>query len=85
MDRKQQNMDRKQRGMTTQLGRNRRIVGKERQALGKQLAGRYEKGASIRALAESMGRSYGFVHRLLSESGVSLRGRGDSVRGKKKQ
>ncbi len=28
-------------------------------------------------------RSYGFVHRVLSESGVTLRGRGGATRGKK--
>ena len=44
---------------------------------------KYEKGASIRALAESTGRSYGFVHRVLSENGVTLRGRGGATRTKK--
>ena len=39
---------------------------------------------SIRALAQSTGRSYGFVHRMLSESGVTLRGRGGATRGKAK-
>ena len=38
-----------------------------------------------RALAEETGRSYGFVHRMLSESGVTLRGRGGATRGKKAQ
>ncbi|MXM69002.1 hypothetical protein GR925_37830 [Streptomyces sp. HUCO-GS316] len=45
-----------------------------RQALAKDLRRKYDAGASIRSLAEETGRSYGFVHRLLSESG-SLRGR----------
>lgn len=36
----------------------------------------YEEGASIRTLAEQSGRSYGYVHRALVESGVTLRGRG---------
>ncbi|KOT83082.1 hypothetical protein ADK47_08595 [Streptomyces rimosus subsp. rimosus] len=44
---------------------------------------RWPSGASIRALAEETGRSYGFVHRVLSESGVTLRGRGGATRGKK--
>ncbi|MBK3589504.1 hypothetical protein JHN49_39970, partial [Streptomyces sp. MBT57] len=44
---------------------------------------KYDSGASIRALAEETGRSYGFVHRMLSESGVTLRGRGGATRGKK--
>ncbi|MDX6206482.1 MAG: hypothetical protein QOF39_2539, partial [Frankiales bacterium] len=38
----------------------------------------------IRSLAESTGRSYGFVHRILTESGAALRGRGGATRGKAK-
>lgn len=71
----------KDEGMT-QLKKGLRIIGTERQTLGKQLVGKYEKGASIRALAEATGRSYGFVHRLLSESGVTFRGRGGNSRPK---
>ncbi|MBA8823867.1 putative transcriptional regulator [Saccharopolyspora lacisalsi] len=44
------------------------------------MALRYADGASIRRLAESTGRSYGFVHRVLTESGVPLRGRGGAHR-----
>ena len=40
-------------------------------------------GSSIRDLASETGRSYGFVHRMLSEAGVTLRGRGGATRGKK--
>ncbi|MER7224767.1 helix-turn-helix domain-containing protein [Streptomyces rubradiris] len=36
----------------------------------------YEGGRSIRAIAEAYGRSYGFVHRVLTETDVSLRSRG---------
>lgn len=36
----------------------------------------YEKGSSIRTLAAESGRSYGYVHRALVESGAALRGRG---------
>ena len=39
---------------------------------------------SIRSLATSTNRSYGFVHRLLSESGASLRSRGGANRNAKK-
>lgn len=53
-----------------------RIVGTERQTLTKDLVERYSEGASIRTLATSFGRSYGFVHRVLSEAGVVLRARG---------
>lgn len=61
-----------------------RITGVSRDKLAADLKKKYEKGASIRALAESTGRSYGFVHRVLSESGVTLRGRGGATRSKKK-
>ncbi len=57
-----------------------RITGHTRETLARDLKKRYEKGASIRSLAESTGRSYGFVHRVLCESGVQLRGRGGATR-----
>ena len=60
-----------------------RITGTDRDKLGSQLVKEYEKGVSIRALAEETGRSYGFIHQVLSESGVTLRGRG-GARTKKK-
>ena len=44
---------------------------------------KYVSGSSIRVLAESSGRSYGFVHRILSESGTTLRGRGGATRKKR--
>jgi hypothetical protein len=66
------------------LKKGMRITGTARDKLAADLKKKYEKGASIRALAESTGRSYGFVHRVLSESGVTLRGRGGATRTKKK-
>ena len=57
------------------LKKGARITGTQRDKLATDLKKKYEKGASIRALAESTGRSYGFVHRVLSETGVTLRGR----------
>lgn len=57
-------------------GRSRRIHGEERVALITKLVNGYSEGQSIRALAASVDRSYGFVHRVLSESGVKLRKRG---------
>ncbi|HZE37302.1 MAG TPA: helix-turn-helix domain-containing protein [Stackebrandtia sp.] len=57
-------------------GRSRRINGEERLALIKELVTGYSEGQSIRALATSVNRSYGFVHRALSEAGVKLRKRG---------
>src|SRR3712207_9382281 len=62
-----------------------RITGVARDKLASDLKKKYEKGASIRALAESTGRPYGFVHRVLSESGVTLRGRAGATRPQKKQ
>jgi len=66
------------------LKKGARITGAQRDKLATDLKKKYEKGASIRALAESTGRSYGFVHRVLSETGVTLRGRGGATRTKKK-
>ncbi|MFF8990222.1 helix-turn-helix domain-containing protein [Streptomyces sp. NPDC014983] len=37
---------------------------------------RYIEGASIRTLAEETGKSYGFIHKALSNAGVTLRSRG---------
>ena len=59
-----------------------RITGGERSTLADDLKAKYASGASIRALAAETGRSYGFVHRILSESEVSLRSRGGATRGR---
>lgn len=59
-----------------------RLTGVERDKLAARLVTQYEQGASIRSLAEETGRSYGFVHRVLSESDVTLRGRGGATRGR---
>jgi hypothetical protein len=67
------------------LGKGRRVTGAERDKLAVDLKKKYESGTSIRALAASTGRSYGFIHRVLSESGVTLRGRGGATRGKGKK
>lgn len=64
-----------------ELKKGSRITGSERDKLGQDLRKKYEGGQSIRLLAESSGRSYGFVHRMLSESGATLRGRGGATRG----
>lgn len=57
-----------------------RITGTTRDRLQSTLKERYEAGASIRSLAEFTGRSYGFVHAVLAESGVELRRRGGANR-----
>ena len=68
-----------------ELKKGSRITGADRDKLGSQLGKKYEKGSSIRALAEETGRSYGFIHRVLSESGVTLRSRGGAIRTKTKK
>jgi hypothetical protein len=65
---------------TANVDKGRRITGNERTSLAKDLVKRYSSGESIRALAASTGRSYGFIHRVLTESGAQLRGRGGATR-----
>jgi hypothetical protein len=60
-----------------------RVTGGERDKLSTTLRKRYDGGSSIRELASSTGRSYGFIHRILVESGANLRGRGGATRKKK--
>lgn len=66
------------------LTKGSRITGSVREKLTADLQRQYEKGASIRALAQQTGRSYGFVHRLLVDGGVTLRGRGGATRGRRR-
>ncbi|WP_020497749.1 MULTISPECIES: helix-turn-helix domain-containing protein [Sciscionella] len=63
-----------------ELKKGARITGNHRTKLATDLKKKYEKGASIRVLAASTGRSYGFVHRVLCESGAQLRGRGGATK-----
>jgi len=58
------------------LEKSLRIAGESRIQLAADLKTRYEQGASIRELARMTGRSYGFIHQVLSETEVPLRGRG---------
>ncbi len=69
---------------TITIKKGARITGVARDKLAADLRKKYEKGQSIRALAEGTGRSYGFVHRLLLDAEVPLRGRGGATRTKKK-
>jgi hypothetical protein len=66
-----------------ELKKGTRVTGADRETLTSTLRKKYDGGASIRELAVSTGRSYGFIHRVLSESGATLRGRGGATRGKK--
>ncbi len=67
----------------TDLKKGARVTGGDRQKLASELKKKYTSGQSIRSLAAETNRSYGFVHRMLTESGVELRGRGGATRGKK--
>jgi hypothetical protein len=67
------------------LKKGSRVTGGERDRLAAELRRKYDSGASIRTLADSTGRSYGFVHRILTESGATLRGRGGATRGRARQ
>lgn len=66
-----------------ELKKGSRVTGTERDRLASDLRSKYDAGVSIRALAATTGRSYGFIHRMLSESGANLRSRGGATRGRK--
>ena len=66
--------------MAETLKKGTRVTGVDRSKLATSLGRRYDSGESIRSLAASTGRSYGFVHRILTETGVTLRGRGGATR-----
>ena len=68
--------------MADALKKGSRVTGSERDRLAADLRKKYDAGQSIRTLAATSGRSYGFVHRILSESGATLRGRGGATRAK---
>jgi Helix-turn-helix domain len=70
--------------VTDTLKKGTRVTGDDRAKLAGDLRQRYLAGESIRALATSIGRSYGFIHRILAESGVTLRSRGGATRGRKR-
>ena len=66
--------------MADTLRKGTRVTGSDRSKLAGDLKKRYDAGESIRSLALATGRSYGFIHRILTENGVSLRGRGGAAR-----
>ncbi len=66
-----------------EIAKGQRITGADRDQLGTKLSKQYLAGASIRDLANETGRSYGFVHRILVDSGVKLRSRGGATVRKK--
>lgn len=65
---------------STTLRKGTRVTGEDRNKLATDLKTRYDAGESIRSLAIATGRSYGFIHRILTETGVALRGRGGTTR-----
>ena len=65
---------------STTLRKGTRVTGEDRNRLATDLKNRCAAGESIRSLATSTGRSYGFIHRILTETGVALRGRGGATR-----
>jgi hypothetical protein len=65
---------------TSTIRKGTRVTGADRSKLATDLRARYNAGESIRSLATATGRSYGFIHRLLTENGVTLRGRGGATK-----
>ena len=66
--------------MAETLRKGTRVTGADRSKLAADLKTRYDSGESIRSLATATGRSYGFIHRILTETGATLRGRGGATR-----
>lgn len=62
--------------MTEPFQPHQRITGDTRQHLQAQVLEQYNRGVAIRTLADQYNRSYGFIHRLLSDAGVEFRSRG---------
>ena len=65
---------------TSTIRKGTRVTGADRSKLATDLKARYDAGESIRSLASATGRSYGFIHRILTETGVALRGRGGATK-----
>jgi Helix-turn-helix domain len=65
---------------TSTIRKGTRVTGADRSKLATDLKARYDAGESIRSLATATGRSYGFIHRILTESGAALRGRGGATK-----
>ncbi|WP_042174713.1 helix-turn-helix domain-containing protein [Streptomyces sp. NBRC 110035] len=65
---------------TVMVGKGRKVTGTERDKLASDLKKAYASGVSIRTLAESTGRSYGFTRGILLEAGAVLRSPGGDAR-----
>ena len=64
---------------TSTIRKGTRVTGADRSKLATDLKARYDAGESIRSLATATGRSYGFIHRILTETGAALRSRGGAT------
>lgn len=64
----------------TAVKKGARLTGDDREKMAKTVTSLYGEGKSIRDISAETGRSYGFVHRVLSESELTLRGRGGATR-----
>lgn len=64
----------------TKMQRHTSVTGDERHALTQRATKLYLAGATIREVADQLGRSYGFIHKLLHEGDVAIRARGGSYR-----
>jgi len=62
------------------LKKGARLTGAARESVTSTVTSEYAKGKSIRDIATELGRSYGFVHRLLIESDQQMRSRGGATR-----
>ena len=58
----------------------RRVSDDSREALRADAVKRYSQGETVRTIADALGHSYSFVHRLLADAGTEFRRRGGSVR-----
>lgn len=62
------------------IAKSTRVLGADRVKAQREIVASYAKGQSIRDIAASCGRSYGWVHRIIAESDTPLRGRGGNHR-----
>jgi hypothetical protein len=66
--------------MPNKTAARRLTPGPDRDKVAEDLEKKYDSGASIQALADETGRSYGGVHRLLEDAGATFRSRGGAPR-----
>lgn len=63
----------------------RRVTGEARTIMAAAVMKAYAEGKPIRQIAQEQDRSYGAVHRMLTDAGVELRPRGGSNGGSRKR